>query len=280
MNPAQKKLFQTMDLQTKITGSILISLLFILSSCQKVIDIDLNSSDPEIVIEASIDQTSLCTVTLSRTVNFDASNNFPVISGAIVILNDGLNTDTLNEDSAGHYSTTAITGTPGTTYELYVNVEGETYTAYSTMPQPVSIDSVYIKTEEGFFGDDDEDYIRVQFYDPDGVNNYYRYNIIVNQTNEKLTSISDDEINQGELIERNLLGQKDDNDENQFVSGDTASVFLYALDKDVYDYYRTLNDLTGNFSAAAPANPLTNFNNNALGFFSAHAYTTYNIVIP
>lgn len=260
---------------------IFVLVVSVLSSCQRVVDIDLNETEAQIVIEASLDnQNNYCSVSLTRTVNFNQTNSFPNISGASVILSDGQNSDTLIEDSPGHYSTTNIAGVPGTTYELLVIANNESYSALSTMPQPIDIDTVYMETVEGLFWHDDEDYIRAEFYDPAGVDNFYRYNVIINNNDINLTTIANDEINDGELIGRNLYSNLNDDYEEQLFSGDSATVFLYTIDENVFNYYRTLNDLTGAYAAAAPANPQTNFTNGALGFFSAHAFTTYSIIVP
>jgi hypothetical protein len=72
---------------------------FIFCSCEKVIDIDLNKADSRIVIEGNItDQAGPYTVRISKTVNFDESNTFPAISGALVKISDNAgNSETLTE---------------------------------------------------------------------------------------------------------------------------------------------------------------------------------------
>ncbi len=57
--------------------------------CKKVIQIDLNSAAPRIVIEGNItDAPGPYQVWLSTTVNFSASNSYPPISGATVQITD------------------------------------------------------------------------------------------------------------------------------------------------------------------------------------------------
>jgi hypothetical protein len=50
---------------------------------------------------------------------------------------------------------------------------------------------------------------------------------------------------------------------------DTVQMELDAIDRPVYDYFYTLNQSTLNGQSAAPANPVSNFSNNALGYFCA-----------
>src|SRR6185312_7927452 len=114
--------------------------------CQKVINIDLNSASPAIVIIGNInDQPGPYTVTLSQTVNFSAPNTFPPINGAFVTIADNAgNIDTLVETIQGTYITKRIMGVAGRTYSLTVTANGQTYTASSTMPQVVKFDTLEI----------------------------------------------------------------------------------------------------------------------------------------
>lgn len=249
-------------------------------SCQEVIDVDLNDADAELVIEGSIsNEGNGCTVILSETVSFDASNTFPAVSGATISISDGTNTYTLEETTEGTYQNTKIWGKPGTTYELTVSVNDETYTATSTMPRPVLIDSILINTETGsIFYDDDEMFIEVKFRDTPNEENYYRLNVWINDEDKALTDILDDDLEDGQMLAETIISQGDE-DDPEFDSGDTATILLYTIDENVYEYYRTLNEGSSSLSTA-PSNPTTNFDKDVLGFFSAHSVTSRTIIIP
>ncbi|MCW3126192.1 MAG: hypothetical protein JWO03_1850, partial [Bacteroidetes bacterium] len=60
---------------------------------------------------------------------------------------------------------------------------------------------------------------------------------------------------------------------------DTIQMELDAIDKPVYEYFNTLNESTINSLSAAPANPPSNFSNNALGYFSAYSPTTSHHIV-
>src|ERR1022692_4666787 len=117
----------------RICGSILVFIIFYLafSSCEKVINIDLNSVAPQIVVQGNItNQPGPYTVQLTQTVNFSEPNNFPAVSGAKVIIEDNAgNVDTLTENPAGIYTGTRLTGTPGRSYALVLTANGKKYTA-------------------------------------------------------------------------------------------------------------------------------------------------------
>ena len=64
--------------------------LMILSSCTEEIDIDLNSSDPQIVIEGSVSTAGESLIKITESVNFDESNDFPKVRNAFVEISDNL----------------------------------------------------------------------------------------------------------------------------------------------------------------------------------------------
>ncbi|HEX7413182.1 MAG TPA: DUF4249 family protein, partial [Bacteroidia bacterium] len=121
-----------------------------LTSCTKVINIDLNSANPNIVVDAEItDQPGPYTVNLTQTVNFSDNNVFPAINGATVVISDNAgNSNTLTETvpGSGNYVTSTLQGTVGRAYSISISYNGKTYTAMSTMPGPVALDSVIADT--------------------------------------------------------------------------------------------------------------------------------------
>src|ERR1035437_694632 len=109
-------------------------LLFTFFSCQKVININLNSASPQIVVQGNIsNQAEAYSVQLAQTVNFSDPNSFPPVSGAKVLLNDNAgNSDTLKENPAGIYTGSKLSGTPNRSYMLLINANGKNYTSVST----------------------------------------------------------------------------------------------------------------------------------------------------
>jgi hypothetical protein len=159
---------------------LFILFLLTLASCQKVIKVDLNSSSPQYVIEGNItDDRPPYIVHISKSVNFDQDNTFPPVSGAIVVITDkSMNrSDTLQEktDSPGYYQThtgmNGLNGTWGHTYLLYVNIANKIFTASSTIPAPVNMDSLY--TQNSMFGSGFQ--IVPVYHDPAGIVNYYSF---------------------------------------------------------------------------------------------------------
>ena len=71
----------------------------------------MNSSEPQTVIEGNIGTTGDSTlIKITKSINFDESNNFPLVQNAIVTVSDDAgNSETLTEISAGNYSSSVFT---------------------------------------------------------------------------------------------------------------------------------------------------------------------------
>ncbi len=242
-------------------------------SCQKVIDVDLNAASPKYVIEATVSNTAVAgTVKITQTKNFNDDNNFAGITNANVILSDNAgNTETLSMVKNGLYQTSVLTGVPGRTYFLTVKIDNAEFTSSSTMPYPVQLDTLTIFNFVGF--GDTLKIVDAEYQDPPGVTNYYKHNLYVNNKRAKSVDISNDELDDGNLVTRSLFYQ-DGNKELK--SGDSVKVEMLCIDKPMYDYFFSLEQ-TITQSAATPANPVTNIAGGALGYFSAYTTTTKRI---
>ena len=246
-------------------------------SCEKVVDIDLNSSSPNIVIEGSLsDQSGPYYVRLSQTVNFNETNVFPPIRAANVTVNDNAgNSESLIETPPGTYKTSSWKGVPGRTYTLTVIAGGKTFVAVSTMPNPVTIDSLTVQTQR--FPRNVRKVINVHFQESVVGKNYYRFVEVKNGIEQKFIFLFDDRVLNGSSVTSSLFADKD-----TLRTGDSLKVLLQCVDKGVYDYFRTMNQAggSGRPESASPANPVSNFSNGALGYFNAYAVRSKAIIIP
>jgi uncharacterized protein DUF4249 len=247
-------------------------------SCKKVIQVNLNNAAPQIVIEGNItDVSDTYQVQITQSVNFSANNTFPPVTGASVQITDSTTGQTvvLNESDSGIYTASSLLGLPRHTYNLQVTIGDKQYTASSTMPQPVPLDSVTF-TENANFNNKLDINAVVNFQDPPTVGHYYQF---VEQINERLIPdifVFDDRLSNGRYIQEPLY-----NDSSYLQMGDTLSVKMYCIDEATYNYFNTLMNVAGsnNFQTATPANPITNISNGALGYFSAHTSTERRLVI-
>jgi hypothetical protein len=261
---------------------ILIASTIILTSCEKVIQLDLNNAEKRYVIEAVItDQAGTAKVLITQTKNFDEDNNFPGISGATVTIKEnGGATTTLTETSAGKYESPALTGISSKTYDLTVVIAGKTFSATSTMPQRVNLDTIYA-TDELIFTDTRK-IMNVDFRDPAGRGNNYRFIQYVNGLKEKQLFIQNDDYTDGRLNNNKLYYFPDEDDDSTVIkSGDLVNIDFQCIDASIYKYWYSLDrSSTGGGGPITPANPVTNMQGGALGYFSAHTLQTKTMVVP
>lgn len=241
--------------------------------CERVIDFDLNSADPRLVVEASLsDDENGARVVLTETVNFSDDNVFPPGTGAVVTLSENTGiSEVLEEIEPGLYQGSAITGTPGSSYTLSIDYQGENYSSVNPMPMPVAIDSVYLQPT----GFGNGRVVTAQFQDPPGIENWYRLFVFTNERPADNLYILRDRLQDGEMITQTLFGIPN----NRLREGDTVRVVLQSISGDVFEYLRTFQQLDA-VASTAPGNPLSNISNNALGYFSAHSETELTYIIP
>ncbi len=249
------------------------------TSCTKVIDVNLNNTEPVVVIEGNItDTTGPYTIKITSTIDIDKDNNFPGVSGAIVRIADNAgNVETLQEKGSGIYQTQTLQGVPGRTYTLTVVTDGKTYTAESTMPAKVAYDSLnyeYILTFDG-----DLPYPAVHYTDPIGTGQYYRAKRYVNGVYDNQLYIESDEFIDGKSREA-VLFNGDDDVEETLVPGDIITVEMQCIDKANYEYLEQLIEADGSSQSATPANPKGNISNGALGYFTAHTTSVKTLPLP
>jgi len=242
-----------------------------LYSCTEMIDIDLNSSDPQIVVEANLKASENATVKLTKSVNFDEDNIFPSVQNAIVTISDNSgNSETLTEISPGFYQSLTLTGSIGNTYTLNIDASGKFMNSVSIIPQQVSFDSLIVNeiTNSGGGGPGGEGSsheVIVEYKDPANVKNYYNF---VEFVNGEITGnyAFDDRLNDGLEVERILPGNN-----RKLNAGDILQIEMQCIDEAVYEYYNSFGNLFGGPSnSATPANPNTNMEGTELGYFSAH----------
>ncbi|WP_343672403.1 DUF4249 domain-containing protein [Chitinophaga sp.] len=249
----------------------ILSTSFILSSCEKEIHVDLNSSEPQIVIDGSItDAAGPYYVRITKTVNYSESNVYPGVSGATVIISDNNGiTDTLTETSPGIYQTSTIIGTPGNTYSLSVSIEDKEYYATSTMPLKVNLDSLKF-SPTSVPGEEDLYSILPVFTDPPTLGNNYRYLLTINGKLDDSYFVDNDNIGNGLVNKRSLFTQDTD-----IKLKDSVKLEMRCIDLPSYTYFYTLSQIAdgGPGGGTTPTNPPNNITGDyALGIFSA--YTT------
>ena len=267
---------------SQVARVIIVLAALFLSSCEKVIHLDLNTAEKKYVIEAMVtDQPGTAQVLLSQTKNFDDNNQFVGVSGAVITVKEegGLLT-TFTETSPGHYEAPGLVGSSGKSYDLNVTVAGNVFTATSTMPAKVNLDSIYT-TDELIFTDTRK-IVNAVFQDPPGRGNNYRFIQYVNNLKEKALFIENDDYTDGRLNITKLYYFADDKSDSTIIkSGDSLRLDMLCIDPNVYQYWYSLaRNTNGDNNNVTPANPVSNLQGGALGYFSAHTLQTKSMKVP
>jgi hypothetical protein len=257
----------------------ILAIIIVLSftACEKVVNVDLKTSAPRLVIEGTVsDDGTAATVVLSKSNVFSANNNFPKLSGATVKITDNAgNNFTLTETTSGTYTNTTLVGVVGRTYNLTVVAEGTTYTASSTIPRKMYIDTIIVDTNvpTGTPSGAADKVPGVEFQDSTGFGDNVQIVVNINNSRDRSLYVADDLLTDGGSTPFYVY-----NPNKKIKTGDSFKAELRSIDKNVYRYMLGINDLqSGN---TIPSNPVSNISNGALGYFSAHTSDTKTIIVP
>jgi hypothetical protein len=246
------------------------------ASCQKVIDLKLDNAAAQMVIEGNLtDQYGPQYVIITQSVPFTTSSIFPPVTDAVVTISDSYGHDyKLAQGDPGVYSIYPFSGEYGKTYTLTVQTGGKTYTATSTMPKDVLIDS--LTTKPNVLSNKDLRTVTVDYQDPPDIANQYLFTLYVNGQQAGTIFTNDDSFTDGRYVKNDLFQNGID-----IHPLDTATVAMECIDKNVYKYWFSLSQQQGNGpgGGTTPSNPPSNFSNNALGYFSAHTIQTKTIIV-
>jgi len=154
----------------------------IITSCEDVIEVDLNEAPPRLVIDAGIDWFKNTTgneqiITLSLTAPFFDENVAPANNASVSISDTNGNSFEFIEDgNSGVYKNSNFIPVIDGTYVLSIVYENELYTATETLKSVVPIDFIEQKDDGGFLGEDIE--LKAFYTDPANIENYYFFEFL------------------------------------------------------------------------------------------------------
>jgi hypothetical protein len=249
---------------------ILPILVIFLSSCEKVIDLELNTSEPKLVIEASINQFPGETVINEARVRLTTTAPFfdteiPIVTDATVRITDENGTVFPFFYEENGYYVADLNPQPNTLYTLEVIYLDEVYSSSNQLVSTVPIEFVEQKDDGGILGEDIE--LKAFFTDPAGERNFYFFEGISSKGN--VYDALNDEFFDGNLIFGFFLNE-------DIAPGDTVRFNLYGINEQNYNFIFTLLQ-----QGDAPAGPFetqpatvrgnivnqTNLDNFPLGYF-------------
>lgn len=250
------------------------------SSCTKVINVDTNGADPQIVVQGSVPVGEKPVVKLAKSVNIDKNSDYPAVSNASVFItsNSG-DIEMLTEISPGIYVGDSLIGVEGGSYTLNISADGQMLNSISTIPEKVRFDSLILNktTGGGVRGASSESTyeVLVRYTDPSNKSNYYRFVEYVNGVESGDIYVFDDRLTNGLSVEAPLLKFN-----RKLHALDVFTVEMQCIDKNVYDYFSSFGNLSGGpQNSSTPANPYTNISGTKLGYFSAYSFEKRSVVI-
>jgi hypothetical protein len=263
--------------------TILTVLLF--SNCEKVVDIDVPTIEPKLIIDASFEVLfNESPVTANVSVKLKLSTDYfddtiPTVSDAIVFLTNTTNGSVIN------FSDVNLTGNfapiinfipkDAIEYELTVIYKSETYKGNATKVKSTQIDSAIQGDETLFSGKEIE--VKVAFKDNVDNENYYLFNF----TNNLFLPLEDRFFN-GTNYNFSFFYQ-----EEEIEVPTNVTVTMSGITKDYFTYFRILQNQSGTSGGgpfqSVPSSLLgnvintTNEANFPLGYFHISETDTINL---
>ncbi|WP_286970696.1 DUF4249 domain-containing protein [Flavobacterium sp. UBA4854] len=249
------------------------SLLFILllSSCEEVVNLDLETGEAKIVIDAEIlwnknTDGKVQTIKISKMAPY-YNNTTPKVSGAVVrVRNSDGDTFIFTETEAGSYVCSDFVPVLNMEYTLFVEVEGKTFTAVEKMTSvaPIKkIDQRYMPDISG----PDLLVISVYFDDPVEEQNYYLDYFTTDFLKIPYTIMSNDDLYNGNEV----VNEFSDTD---LKPGKTVKIVHRGISKNFYNYMNLIFEASSaNPFGTTPGNirgnviNINDSNDYALGYF-------------
>lgn len=274
-----------------LSGTALLFLL--LWSCEKELDLNLPDEPSKLVVEGWIENGKNAEVLLSHTapyfsaIDSNSLQDFAETHAKVTLISNTENEIlTLKPNQAYFpplvYRSVEMKGETGGTYLLEVILAGDTVTATTTIPEPVSLDTVWFAVDPGL---DSKGRIWIRFTDDGHKENYYR--VLYKRKGKDSQFISahistfSDALFNGETVElgflRGITSMIALENENYFESGDTVSLKFCTIDKVQFEFWKVYQN-----EVLSSANPLSTSNNQlrtnikgGLGIWSGYGATYY-----
>lgn len=252
----------------------LLLVLILTASCEDVIDVDVTTAAPKLVIDASINWQKGTIgneqkIKLTMTTGY-FENTIPVVSGATVYITDANNVEYQFVEEfpgTGLYFCHNFQPVLLTDYVLTVIHDGETYTATETLQAVPPIDQIVQRNDGGLTGDEIE--IKTFYTDNGATDDYYMIRYKPSFSAIAYLDVQSDEFFQGNQMSDIFFHEDLDH-------GQHVEITLSGISRTYYNYMTILNNIVGGGGpfqtppATLRGNIIntTHFDNYALGFFS------------
>ncbi len=251
------------------------------TSCEEVVDVDLETAPAKLVIEAVINWEKGSSgkqqiIKLSTTTGY-FENQIPAVSNAVVFIKNSKNQkfNFTEFNKTGNYICNDFKAELNEEYTLTVISKGNTYTATEILKSVAPITRIEQKNDSGFTGEDIE--IKAYFTDPADEDNFYLFKYVYSS---KITSnyyVSEDKFYQGNEIFSSAVDE-------DLKAGDEVEVTHYGISRQYFNYMNILVSIAGSNIGGPFQSPpatvkgniinTTDKNNYPLGYFSLSETST------
>lgn len=230
-------------MKTIIKYSIL-AISFAFFSCEDVVDVDLNNSEPKLVIDASIkwekgttgnDQT----IRLTTTGEY-FNNSVPVANGATVTITDSnaIVYDFIEDAATGNYKCTNFNPVINGVYTLSVSYNGQTYTATDKL-YPVPTITTIEQDLNGITGNEIE--LKFNFQDNGAEENFYMEEYKVPFRPFPLLGVFDDNFTNGNEMFSLIIDE-------DLAAGQNINFTLHGVSERYHNFMNILIGISGGLS--------------------------------
>ncbi len=257
-------------------------------SCEKVVEIDIGQSVPQVVIEGiltNVDTTHF--VKVSKSIPFYETGLSVVTDAIITVTGNGQvynythNPMVLDSMKGYYFSDDKYEGIIGNDYTLSVDVQGVNYSANDTLRFVTPIDSLSFTIAAQISEEDEEDgkiYQAILYAnEPQESEDFYQFQFY--RDNELIAYPDNIYVFSDVAFGPSLNGLRSP---VLFREGELATVKLLSISREQYLFYSDLANLLntdGGMFSPPPANPRNTFTNNALGLWQVSAMSTDSIRI-
>ncbi len=251
----------------------LISLLIVFSfvSCEDVVNLDLETGQTKLVIDAEIiwkkgTAGNEQTIKVSKTAPY-YSGTTPKVSGAQVrVENSNGDVFTFNETEAGVYKCTNFVPVIDMEYKLFITAEGQSFTATEKLTSATPINKVEQKIVPDFGG---EDVIELTFYynDPADQTNFY-----VTDYQSEFLIYPEYEITNDDFYNGNEISTRFSHEDMK--AGNTVKITHRGVSKNFFNYWKLILEASSSNPFSVPPGNIrgniintSNANEFAFGYF-------------
>ena len=267
------------------------------TGCTETIDLSLKTNPRQMVVDGLLtNENTVQVVRLSWSVPYFSTTPSPAISGARVSITESDTVYYLRESTEhdGYYyiMPDVLLPAPGKTYKLTIdqldldgNGINEQYTATTTMPEVVKVDSTNLDYQ--YFNSDWEIWQVLAFFkDPPVRKNNYMFRI--SRNGNRVTNrpsdirIANDKLFNGKYVDGLWVQSIDARaDHRQLEAGDLITLEMAAIPDDFYNFMEAvkMNEMGNDpLFSGSPANIPGNISNGAIGIFTAVAISKAHVI--